>query len=609
MSKRISGVLVCAAAIFASSPGMAAAPPHNIVIFVADGLRGRIVNSQTAPHLAALRDEGTYFPNSHSVFPTFTTANASTIATGHQLGDTGDFSNDIYVGAEVRAAKGSTIPFLEDDGVLAEVDHLFAGDYLDEPTLLSAARAAGYSTAAIGKLGPALIQDHEARDGATTIVFDDQTGTAKGVPLSSEVQQRLAQQGLPLATPGRGDNGDSGSATRAGTRVPNKQQQDYFVAATTRVVLPMFAARHQPFAMVFWSRDPDGTQHNQGDSLNRLTPGINGPSTMAAIRNADDDLGSLRATLARLGLADTTDIFVTSDHGFSVIDKAGGASPAARDHYADVPRGFLPPGFLALDLARALRLPLFDPDNSYAPVAAGTHPSHGSGLIGRDSRHPVVIVAANGGSDLIYLLMPDKALARRLVAILSRQDYVSGLFADDFLGRIPGALPLSAINLHGHAVTPVPAIVVNFRTFSTGCAIPTNCQAEIADTTLQQGQGMHGSFGRGDTLNFMAAVGPDFRAHFVDPAPSGNPDIVPTLAAIEGLQLRSTGALRGRPLSEALQGGPDVPAVAHQVIRSSPVSGHRTILRTQSVGTVRYLDAAGFDGRTLGLAGPLASTK
>jgi len=28
--------------------------------------------------------------------------------------------------------------------------------------------------------------------------------------------------------------------------------------------------------LVFWSRDPDGTQHNQGDSLNQLVPGING---------------------------------------------------------------------------------------------------------------------------------------------------------------------------------------------------------------------------------------------------------------------------------------------------------------------------------------------
>ena len=35
----------------------------------------------------------------------------------------------------------------------------------------------------------------------------------------------------------------------------------------TKVVLPLFKARGKPFVLVYWSRDPDGTQHNQGDSL------------------------------------------------------------------------------------------------------------------------------------------------------------------------------------------------------------------------------------------------------------------------------------------------------------------------------------------------------
>ena len=38
---------------------------------------------------------------------TFTTANASAFATGHQLGDTGDFSNTIYVGRPVASANNS----------------------------------------------------------------------------------------------------------------------------------------------------------------------------------------------------------------------------------------------------------------------------------------------------------------------------------------------------------------------------------------------------------------------------------------------------------------------------------------------------------------------
>ena len=37
-----------------------------------------------------------------------------------------------------------------------------------------------------------------------------------------------------------------------------------------RVVLPMFKARGKPFVLVFWSRDPDGSQHSKGDSLNTV---------------------------------------------------------------------------------------------------------------------------------------------------------------------------------------------------------------------------------------------------------------------------------------------------------------------------------------------------
>jgi arylsulfatase A-like enzyme len=55
--------------------------------------------------------------------------------------------------------------------------------------------------------------------------------------------------------------------------------------------------------------------------LNALVPGINGPTSFAAIRNADDDLARIRSALNELCLLDTTDIIATSDHGFSTISK------------------------------------------------------------------------------------------------------------------------------------------------------------------------------------------------------------------------------------------------------------------------------------------------
>ena len=70
--------------------------------------------------------------------------------------------------------------------------------------------------------------------------------------------------------------------------------------------------------------------------------------------------------------------------------------------------------------------------------------SGGIGLIG-DPRHPEAVVVANGGADLIYLPQTNaKALAGDIVQFLTTQDYVSGIFVNDKLGKFPGALPMSA---------------------------------------------------------------------------------------------------------------------------------------------------------------------
>jgi hypothetical protein len=111
-----------------------------VVLFVADGLRYRMVDDITAPTMAAIARDGVDLRNSHALFPTFTTANASAMATGHMLGDTGDFSNTIDAGFQVPGAGNSLTPFLESDAVLGDVDEHFSGNYLDEATILKLAR-------------------------------------------------------------------------------------------------------------------------------------------------------------------------------------------------------------------------------------------------------------------------------------------------------------------------------------------------------------------------------------------------------------------------------------------------------------------------------------
>src|SRR6185437_8118966 len=199
------------------------------------------------------------------------------------------------------------------------------------------------------------------------------------------------------------------------------------------------------------------------------------------------------------------------------------------------------------------------------PIGGGTaqHPSTGSALLGDavkriDGSDATLIVAANGGSDMIYVPSGNRALVRQTIEAVAQLDYVAAIFVDDKFcsapADCPAALPMSVIGLVGDSAVPRPAIVVAFRHFDQAAG-DVQSGAQIADTTLQEGQGNHGGFGRDQTWNNMAAMGPDFKAGFVDRAPVGNIDIAQTLAHILGVELPSTGSLKGRVLSEALAGG------------------------------------------------------
>src|SRR6201989_649287 len=116
----LSGLVL---ALFATP--VLAQTPHNVIIFVADGLRYGSVEPGNMPNMARLKHDGVDFTNSHSLYPTITTVNASAIATGHYIGDTGDFGNTLYIGQPMSSLKGSTVGFLEDDSVLAEMNQKF----------------------------------------------------------------------------------------------------------------------------------------------------------------------------------------------------------------------------------------------------------------------------------------------------------------------------------------------------------------------------------------------------------------------------------------------------------------------------------------------------
>ena len=579
--------------------GLAAAPalaqqPHNIIIFVADGLRYGSVTQENMPNMFRLKSQGVDFTNSHSLFPTITTVNASAIATGHYIGDTGNFGNAIWTGTPMLTANGAPTAAFENDAVLTEMNQKFGGNYLNEDTLIARARMQGFNTAIIGKVGPTRIQDSTAApDSSQTLLLDENAGHEGGFGLPAWFTREMKANFIGPESPK--------------TSLPDYEQEIWQMKAVSRIVLPHFADSGKPFAMLFWSRDPDITQHSATESVGEYQPGINGITALAATRHADSQLGALLKALKEQGLDKTTDVFVTADHGFLTVAHASATSPSAHMD-PNVPLTDLSPGFLAVDIASALHLRLFDPAQNFASVdyGGGAKLGGGTGMIG-DPNDPQAVVVANGGADLIYLPKDNaKALAGDIVQFLATQDYISGIFVNDKLGKFPGALPMSALNLIGSARTPQPSIYVSFRSFSQPCedtAHPLQCAVGINDTSLKTGQGSHGSLSRAETRNFMAAIGPDFKAGYADKAPISNADIAPTLARAAGITLAPKGRLRGRVITEALVGGSE-PLVSRRTLASDPAGDVRTLLNVQQVGDAVYFDAGGFAGKTVGLTPP-----
>lgn len=585
----------------------AAQPKRNVVIFVADGLRYSSVTEQTAPTMAKIRKEGVDFANSHSSYPTLTTVNAAVIATGHYPGDTGNFGNSMYFGKPIPCRMGATVSFIEDDCILKDVKSLFPNDYVAQKTLMESARDAGWNAVVIGKKGPAAIEylgalesEGKSVEDPHGLLIDDATNRPQnedGTPSKGTVLKGAIAAETMAAT--------GGSMAPPFAATPNIVQQAYLRQAATQVILPRLKDSSKPFALFYWSRDPDATQHGAIDSEGKLVPGINSTSGRAAIYNADSDLKGLLDTLKQYDLDKNTDVVVIADHGFSTVARGIPTADGRQE------RPTLVQGFVAMDVGQWLGQKVFDPDREGAEIDSdlGEHPKGGNGLIGPSAEQPQAVVVANGGSDFIYIPDGSPATAKKIVAGLVQQAYTSGIFVDDAIFNsdkpsFAGALPLSAVNFVGSSKMPRPAIIVNFRSFVVnGCVekLEQMCTAETADTSYPTGHGMHGSFSRADTRNFMAAIGPDFKKGYVDNAPVGNVDVAPTLAHILGFDLKGPGELKGRVATEALTGGKE-PKVIKTTIRSEKAAnGAETILNQQEVEGHKYFTTAGFPGRTVGL--------
>ena len=600
-----------------SAPPVARRP--KVIVFVWDGLRPDSVSPQTTPHLARLRDhDGVNFGNHHSVYPTFTMMNAAAFATGAYPGHHGFYGNTEYqpgpVGnnAEGKAIDFTQPVFTEDHGVLQALDRFYgastpASQLFNVTTLFEAAHRAGLRTAAIGKIGPAFLQDYRL-DPEHSVILDENVALPRsfalglqnaGLPLPANTEHQAYPDGQSVAL--APDNGKPSAARservvrlkdgvtpdpRSTLGSAHNAANEYLMNAYLSYVLPQL----EPDLSFVWLRNPDSTEHQFG-------PGS--ANTLDALTNQDQLLGKLQAKLLELGLSASTDLIVVSDHGHSTVagdpsvfplralqgEANGQGEVAAADEHGYSVSGEVRTADL---LQRAGFAHVYDGGGCLLdPVLSGIRkdgslvyptrtdstgscaPGARVSPTGKDKRPTLLystasfrvppelpkdalVIAANGGSEYFYLLDHAQKTAEKLVRTLAERRVYGTIFVRGSYGAIAGTLPLSVIGAEGaRSSPPTPDLIVSFDWNEAALAGGSGGLPGTEYASAQRYRGIHGSFSTRDVHNTLIAQGPHFKSGYADALPSGNVDIAPTVARLLGLSFQ---APDGRVLREALQG-------------------------------------------------------
>src|SRR6266705_3578337 len=299
---------------------------RRVIIFVWDGLRADDITPENMPNYFALARSGVVFADHHAVYPTFTVMNSASIATGTYPGVHGFYGNVVYApSARGKNAKGVDIDFsapafIEDFGVVEAVRESYQGKLTLVSTMLQAAQAKGLSTAAIGKFGAAFIQDYKRggiildEDAAMPLSFAKELQNT-GYALPKNTINAYEAGALALAK----DNGDP-TAPIAIAKLNDGQSANpldrtgalsrrgftYLTGVFVNYILP----QKQPDLTVFWSKEPDATNHAYG-------PGTY--NSIDATKLNDEILGRVMDKIRQRGWEQSTDIIITQDHNHSTV--------------------------------------------------------------------------------------------------------------------------------------------------------------------------------------------------------------------------------------------------------------------------------------------------
>ena len=265
--------------------GLAAGAPESnrhVVVVVWDGMRSDFVSEKTTPTLWKLAREGVTFRNHHSVYPSATQVNGTSIVTGVYPGRSGVAANYAYR-PEIDRARSISVESLP---VVRKGDELTDGKYISVPTIADIIQQAGGRTVMTSAKTVGLLLDRHPDKGPA----GNRVTLFAGQTLPRDVLTAIVAALGPFPS-------------------APLQRDDW----TTKVVTDLLWKDGLPALSVIWLGQPDLTEHESA-------PGA--PLALAAIKSADDNLAAILSALDRQGVRETTDLFLVSDHGFSTIKRS-----------------------------------------------------------------------------------------------------------------------------------------------------------------------------------------------------------------------------------------------------------------------------------------------
>ncbi|MGC1641043.1 MAG: alkaline phosphatase family protein [Pseudolabrys sp.] len=513
--------------VFSSAAAVVPAKPErHVVVVVWDGMRPDFVTEQNAPTLWKLAREGITFRNHHAVFPSATMVNGTAIVTGIYPGKNGIIANHVYrPDIDPHHSIDVELP-----AVVKKGDEVSGGKYILVPTIAELVQHAGGRTVIASAKTVGLLLDRQA-----------DVGTAKNC-VTLFAGKSLPAEIIPSIT------------ATLGPFPSGHLQQD---AWTTKAMTDCFWKDGVPALSVLWLGEPDLTQHESA-------PGA--PAALAAIKSADENLAAVLSALDQRDARGRTDVFIVSDHGFSTIKRS-----------VDLRRILNDAGFTAK--IEELRIAK-DGNQSAGGIRDKTE-------FNDQPKPGDIMLAANGGSVLFYVVGHDKKLIRRLVEFLQQSDFAGVIFTKE---PMEGTFGLTqALIQRGDA----PDVVMAFRW--TDLQNQFGVTGEIdADWQRAAGKGTHATLSRFDMHNTLIAAGPDFKRGQTDDLPTGNVDLVPTILQILGFKVPHQ--MDGRILSEAVAAPtsllptPKPEAKSIEARKDFPSGTWRQTLKISRVGSTIYLD-------------------